>query len=271
MKTEHRMIEDNYEAVCDRIFDYSVVIKKGYYGVVDRDGTAIIPFDYHYIWPWGMENYLIVRNWGKSGIIDLNNRVVVPIEYDYIMPVNKHLFKVKVGNKYGVINDFGEVVIPIMYDELSNLRYSEGIFSVKLGEAYGLCNGQGKTTGPIFECIDKRPYPGDLYRVQMNGKWIFINSKMEKAEAPAGVIIEDKTECIGACYKEKRSIPSKHDTMEIIDKNGYAVVSLSEKWGLIDAEGNIVVPIVYDRAYVPGTDGAIGFEKKGETCKCFLL
>ena len=48
MKTKLKMVEDNNEVVCDRVFDYSVVIRKGYYGIIDKDGSVIVPFDYHY-------------------------------------------------------------------------------------------------------------------------------------------------------------------------------------------------------------------------------
>ena len=358
MKTKLKMVEDNNEVVCDRVFDYSVVIRKGYYGIIDKDGSVIVPFDYHYIWPWGLDNYLVVQKWRKYGIIDLCNNVVVPIEYDYILPINKHLFKVKVGNKSGVINDSGELVIPIIYDVINNLRYTEELFLLKFGEAYGLANGQGKTTGPIFEYIDLRNYPDDLFRVKLNGKWIFINSKLEKVPAPAGVdplyddiiqtldrdisvvredgkyglmnaneeflipciyeslnwsdaiqcaevrlngkcgvvdkhgkyliepiydkvyvdrnsyvgvLLDGKWGCIGIRDNEGVSIPCMYDAMGLFDKDGHAVVNIDGKYGAIDTDNNIVVPQEYDRAYYPGIDSAIGFEKIGEGCVCFSI
>jgi hypothetical protein len=62
-----------------------------------------------------------------------------------------------------------------------------------------------------------------------------------------------------------------YDAMGLFDKHGHAVVNIQGKYGAIDTDNCVVVPLEYDRAYYPGIDSAIGFEKIGQGCVCFSI
>ena len=52
---------------------------------------------------------------GKYGHIDYNNREITPFIYEKIT-IDAGLSKVKMDNKWGVVNEFGQEVIPCIYE-----------------------------------------------------------------------------------------------------------------------------------------------------------
>lgn len=161
--------------------NYAVVMKGGYYGVINKNGEAVVPFEYHnmlYGGTYEADKYIVVTKYRKRGVINLNNEIVIPIEYDHIFQYGPNVFRVRLGRKYGLINDKGEVVVPIVYDSLERMGRDSGIFRLAFENKYGLVNIQGKETGLIYDYIERI---GDkLIRVQFGGKWGFINQFFEE-------------------------------------------------------------------------------------------
>ncbi|MBR2326241.1 MAG: WG repeat-containing protein [Alistipes sp.] len=160
--------------------DYAVVMKDGYYGVINKKGETVVPFEYHNMLYCGLydDNYIIVHKYQKRGVINLKNEIVIPIKYDHIFQYGPNIFRVKVGKKYGLINDKGETVVPIIYDSIDRMGYNSGIYRLKLDNKYGVFNINGKDTGLIYDYI---VCTGDkLIRVQLDDKWGFINQNLEE-------------------------------------------------------------------------------------------
>ena len=161
--------------------NYAVVMKDGYYGVINKKGETIVPFEYHnmlYGGTYETDKYIVVTKYRKRGVINLNNEIVIPIEYDHIFQYDPNIFRVRLGGKYGLINDKGEVVVPIMYDSLERMGRDSGIFRLAFENKYGLENIHGKETGLIYDYI---VCTGDkLIRVQLDDKWGFINQNFEE-------------------------------------------------------------------------------------------
>lgn len=53
------------------------------------------------------DKYIVVTKYRKRGVINLNNEIVIPIEYDHIFQYGSSIFRVRLGGKYGLINDKG--------------------------------------------------------------------------------------------------------------------------------------------------------------------
>lgn len=161
--------------------DYAVAMKDGYYGVIDKKGQTVIPFEYHnmlYGGTYEANKYIVVTKYRKRGVINLNNEIVIPIEYDHIFQYGPNIFRVRLGGKYGLINDKGEVVVPIVYDSLERMGSDSGIFRLAFENKYGLVNINGKETGLIYDYIERTC--DKLIRVQFGGKWGFINQIFEE-------------------------------------------------------------------------------------------
>ena len=160
--------------------DYAVVMKDGYYGVINKKGETIVPFEYHNMLYCGLydNNYIIVHKYLKRGVINLKNEIVIPIKYDHIFQYGPNIFRVKVSKKYGLINDKGETVVPIIYDSIDRMGYNNGIYRLRLDNKYGLFNINGKDTSLIYDYIVRT---GDkLIRVQLDDKWGFLNQNFEE-------------------------------------------------------------------------------------------
>lgn len=160
--------------------DYAVVMKDGYYGIINKKGETIVPFEYHNMLYCGLydDNYIIVHKHLKRGVINLKNEIVIPIKYDHIFQYGPNIFRVKVGKKYGLVSDKDETVVPIIYDSIDRMWYNNGIYRLRLDNKYGLFNINGKDTGIIYDYIVRT---GDnLIRLQLDGKWGFINQNFEE-------------------------------------------------------------------------------------------
>ena len=82
--------------------DYVVVMKDGYYGVINKKGETVVPFEYHNMLCRGLydDNCVIVHNFLKRGVINVKKDIVIPIKYDHIFQYGPNIFRVKVGKKY---------------------------------------------------------------------------------------------------------------------------------------------------------------------------
>ncbi|WP_418936115.1 WG repeat-containing protein [Moraxella bovis] len=93
-------------------------------GILDKaDNVVIKPqFDEDsYFFEWGVAT---VKKDGKYGVINKTGKVLIPFEYSsYILPIAKGIFMVEVNGKYGAISDDGRVLIPIQYDFISEFYH----------------------------------------------------------------------------------------------------------------------------------------------------
>ena len=78
--------------------------------------------------------YKLKRN-GKYAIIDSQLNNVTPFKYDYIWSFDKNeLCRVRMDNKYGLVNKQGEEQVPVIYDDITR---EEHLYKVKLnGEEF---------------------------------------------------------------------------------------------------------------------------------------
>jgi hypothetical protein len=89
-------------------------------GVIDKDGSILIPFVYDKINPaLFADRFFIAQKEEKFGVLNRNNEVVLPFEYEMLFPVPEGdvLIAQKDGKK-GVINITFEEVLPFEYDKV---------------------------------------------------------------------------------------------------------------------------------------------------------
>jgi hypothetical protein len=148
--------------------------------------------------------------------------VILP-KYDSIIVVKKGISIVKLNNKFGCIDESGEIIIPTIYDYIDNKLYGDLIFVKREGKK-GYLDLQGKV---IIPCeFEKLTEPNEGFVVGLKeDKWQYINT--------SGIAIT-KLE-----YDEA-----------FLFKNGLAKVQKKnkkgKKYGFIDYSGKVVVPIEYD-------------------------
>lgn len=185
----------------------------------------------------------------KSALFDANRNLITGYDYegiyaDGLSNIYGEVICAQKDEKWGVINEKGEVLVPIEYDFIQNLSDNWEILHVskKLNDEFK--NGYIKTNGKVlFECKydEAAEFEGGYGRLALNGKWALVDTN--------GNFV---TEFI-------------YDELEPF-KEGIAVVTVNGKRGCIDTSANVVVPIEYSSIQQSenGMIKAVSFEKNIE-------
>lgn len=201
-----------------------VVKHKNKMGFIDKSGKVVIPIKYD----WRPTNFrdglAKVELNNKAGIIDKNGHEVVPIKYNMLNFYRDFngwdWIIVHLDGKVGSLDKNGQEILPLIYDEISPI--SNDLAVVYLNKKMGIVD--------IFGNVVKRPTLACTYKHYRKG---LIEVKMYKGKI--GLIDEFGNEVI----------TPKYDDIFICSHN-YFEVQLNNKFGIINRNGNILIPIVYD-------------------------
>ncbi len=205
-------------STCDKLLgtfyksSLALAIKNKKYGIVDKAGKVIIPFEYERLYSfenglaaalkekdgkWGFinqKNEWVIKpqfNSGTSfnsfdfailsenymhGCIDRTGKITIPLEYSIIYPpsnVTTPMVVVKKNNKTGFMNPVtGKVIVPLKYDEVKDFK--EGLAVVKLDKKYGCINPSGKEVIPLIY-DDAYAFSEGLLKVQVGDKYGYLD------------------------------------------------------------------------------------------------
>jgi hypothetical protein len=192
--------------------------KNNKYGAVDLTGKEIIPFKYDHVSI--INNSISAELNEKVSIIDISGKEITPVKYDYVRFSNNG-FIVSQNGKSGFINKTGEIKIPLKYDILSDFNL-EGLFYVNNNGLIGCIDTSGNEVIPIIYSQLEQSSNGYSFSTS-NGVCGFINYDGE--------------------YKK----PSNYIPSEVVCiDDSYLVIEKSGKKGVIDYNGNVIIPIKFD-------------------------
>jgi hypothetical protein len=136
--------------------DLAIIQKNNLYGVINSSGKIIIPCLYHYL-SIDYSNHIFVQireenstfeTQIKSGLLDITGKIAIPIIYDGLEAIGYGLWKVKIKDKYGIVNDENDEITPIKYDEIYPIE--NGFCIAKIDFGYGYINKSGKEITPFY-------------------------------------------------------------------------------------------------------------------------
>lgn len=216
-----------------------VKVKQGdKWGLLNSEGVLIIPCHYDNIAVFDYNNkdreYIKVENNGKAGLVTKQGKQVVPCLYKEIHAFEKgaKYFPVSIGdNKWGIISRNNEVILNFKYSSTRVQNNTCAVVSV---------GGSIPLTGFMLE--------GGKYGVYnpTTQKWICqpqYDKIWGETEGLIAVNIGGKQTSNNQTYKSEFT---------------------GGKWGFIDTQGKIVIPIEYDQVE-SFTDGVAQVTKKGVT------
>lgn len=226
------------------------VNEKGKYGYVNREGAQVIPFIYQEAYPF-KNGVAKVCKGKKYGFINENGEEVIPVSLDRVAPFKDGVAWVKEGNKYGFISDKGEIIAPVKYAAVGSFDEN----------GFAWVNADGK--------VDKT---GNL----SGGKYGIISKT-------GATVIPAEFKCVGTFAANEKN-PAFRFAGAMASVMSYAPMDAlrpsvspyfwfsknleGEKAGIVNADGQIVVPAdTYDLVYPP-TDGmarVMLFSKKKTT------
>ncbi len=202
-----------------------------------------------------VEDYLIASCNGLMGIMDRKGELVVPAECSNITTQNNYAILYYADKKIAVFNlKTNTIIIKGEFIEVGVL--SEEIISAKnKKKKWGFYDKTGKEIIPFeydswtyFKNIDL------LIVSQKNNKWL-LNTKGEQIIPACYEEIDQLTNNIFVVTKNgkkgivyacgKQIAPCKYDIIKSYIHEEYLKVEVGDKKGLLDLEGNVIIPTVY--------------------------
>ncbi|WP_159451825.1 WG repeat-containing protein [Sphingobacterium psychroaquaticum] len=111
------------------------------YGVIDRQGKVVIPFEYEYLsFNPDAAQYVFSKD-EKFGIMDANRKVLIAPKYDMINFFNKGFAQFTENEKNGLLNLKGEAAVPANYETI--IDYNGTHFITIENERYHMYTIQG--------------------------------------------------------------------------------------------------------------------------------
>lgn len=226
------------------------------WGCIDINGNEIVPCIYNNLWYISSSGWIKVERDGKRGYYDTKGNLRVSCSYDRISDVSKEgLAWVAQGDKYGLYDAWeNKALTPCAYTSMliqpkvgSNTRQAVDFkkapntgghhrYFVFDGIKWGLIDKKGKT---ITECQWDAISP-----MRFSRGWVSNNGKF-------GMLTDDGTTVLPCNidivqYRNGGSVKKYSDVNALADDN-IKYVCAGGKWGMIDFQGKVLVPITYDK------------------------
>lgn len=251
----------------DYVYDFRgglAKVKDGkFYGLINKRGNIIIPLKYTKIRHNGKNNKIIFNRYRDEGFIN-NIYDNYTHYYDFKEKFGNNYFKVKINDKYGVINQQGKIIIPIIYDGIG--EFSNDFIYVSENNKRRIINIDGDVIIPE-SCRLSILSEEMVLTLDFNGNHILYDTKGNRIRT----LEYDLTKrWLKYKFVEGRCLVSHYDygrfKLGYIDKKGQTIIPLQysdgkafseglaavkkdNKWGFIDKNGKTIIPFVYDKVF----------------------
>ena len=230
----------------------------------NNDGFAVVNFD-HLYQSLPDSTYIVSIGMAganhKKGLVDRDGTELIPCKYLNLQPLGNNLFKVQSFNlykldKWGIINKTGDQILSFDYDAIGDV--SGNLIWVKQYNKFSVIDvlGQQRLIPHAFQ--DVRPWGQDKAGVKVDGRWMFIDIQGNQIGTDtyddAGTFSNDRAlVSVGGMWgyidpQGKLVIPCNFAAGKDFDMNGHAWVMENGKWGIIDQSGKYIRPAVIDSA-----------------------
>lgn len=246
----------------------AIVKRNDKYGIIKPDGTAKVPIEYDFIEYFDTNhNSSEYYNARKGSIYHIYNKDLrkigesyQPVYNDFSVLTPFIVFE-NLQKKYGMVSSIGEIVIPFEYEELQKLQ--TGYFLGKKNGKSGILDKNGKIKVP-FKYDDLQEYDEGLFIADRN-EIIDINNK---------TILSGYDRLSPIYYNSQKFIVSKNKKFGIVDDQNKILLPLefdeisnwveygpdghfvikNGKYGLIENETfKIIIPYIYDELFYNGS------------------
>lgn len=213
--------KDNIKVISKNI--YQVKDQTGNYKIYNKNLDVLLDgFQAEY----GTENLVAVNKDNSYGVISVEGKEILKPTFYGIKIYSDNVISAQVVKNsqvlYGIYNGEGKEVLPCEY---SNLKYySDNLILVGNSEGYIVVDSTGKT---ILKIADS-----DYFNVDIVNDKTLIG--MDNQKWKYGLMD----------LQEKAVIEFKYDRIEALNSK-FVKAELNGLWGIIDLEGNIIVPFKY--------------------------
>jgi hypothetical protein len=231
----------------------------GKVGLIDTAGKIILPPTYERIYE-KQGGVRIYRQGGKYGFLNSTGEIICPASLDFIYIFRNYqtVTAVKKNEKWGLINNRGQMITGFIYDDVpfNAFRIDRGItfIKVKWNNKYGFVDTTGRQIGDWYEDVNYW-FAHGFCSVKKDGKWGIIN-----ASGKAVIdFIYQKASNYDDNYLARVKLKNKYGFIDTTGKviieikysdclwfgEGLCPVKTKGKWGYIDTGGNVILPFIY--------------------------
>lgn len=210
--------------------------KDGYAGFEYKDKWGVIKLEP--VLSTSLAKKLRIKKGDRMDVISMNSSTIIDSsvnvknkeyrlveiitpKYDWVSPFFDGFAIVCINNKKGAIDTLGNIIIPVRYDYIGHC--SDGLFAFCQQQKYGFLDSKGNTVIPakfstrVIGDIEYPPYD------------------------------ENKGEPCAEDYGDKSAEVFDYDRIGFFH-DGRALIQKDFKYGYIDKNGNVVIPIKYKTA-----------------------
>lgn len=230
---------------------------KGLWGYIDEGGKYKISPKFQETEPFCNGFAIVYDNLGY-GLIDKEQNYHISPKYDHLgLPQNGICLAAKSRDEimsFGYLYKNGDVVIPFIYDDSSGFD-EQGWALVENNNKYWFIDSNNKIVYQNDSYEKIMPFFEDVAVVRRNGLYGYISRdgieilpcKYDYAEpySEGLFLVKSNGRWI---YLLLDGTPAFHMNFEQAEpfENGHALFALHDKWGLLNREGKIVVPPIYN-------------------------
>lgn len=258
------------------------------FGILDSSHHWLIKPEYDYL-ERNWIHYEIRKN-GLTGLLDKDGKVLLELEYDYIHRRTDGTFFVSKNNLKGKLNTLCQIIIPVKYKKLVKLHddpIQAGRYYFYAAEEWGkwkiLADNGNQIGNQIFDSILHAGRRG--LRVKLDNYWYFGKVQEGRLSFHKNIKVEEFTWVNQGFYAYKLNgkyglwelyllekgqgklfEPKFDEIYPLTFKDSQRFIVRNEgKYGLINRDGEIVIPIEYEEfqeikiGYNP--IGSVGFSK----------
>lgn len=243
-----RITECIYEEAAPFSEGLACVRWDGKYGYIGKDGEIALPFLYDQASPF-REGVAYVSCGEEYGLIDQEGNVVLDLEgYDSISSFREGLAFFSVDGRYGYMNKNGATIVEPIYEDVG---YFHNGLAIVIKDGLGGVIGKDGTEILPPEYIAVRTLGSCILAQKGNRLFFYDTDGNEISSAPGNQVsrgdgiyyisIDDK---IGFANEDGRIIlePVYEDICPIPARELVMVQNEEGEYGILDYEGNIVVP-----------------------------
>lgn len=312
----NKKYEYELEQIAESQIEYYKLEQNGKYGVIDKEGNLIIQPNYVsidipnptmpvFIKSEDGQNYSAIDNNGNDILTDYEDVEAISINnISSNIPYEKSVLKYKQNGLYGLIDFEGNKITDNIYNSITNIDYKEGNLKVEQNGQYGVINIKGTTIiQPEYDSIIADGYydeetkydnAGFILRIKTDDgyKFGYANRNGKILLEPLYNEISRITEIIGddiylitanngrygVIKNGKEILKNEYTEINFDSNNNLLIVKRDKSQGVVDLEGNNIVPIDYDNIIIGGKyinaqkgDDIVIFNAQGENIDTDIL
>lgn len=274
----------------DSEIQYYKLEQDGKYGIIDKDGNVVLQPTYAsidipnptravFIKSDDGQNYTAVDGNGSQLFTDYESVEAISINsITSNIPYEKTVLKYKQGGLYGLLDFDGNKITENIYNSITNIDYKEGNLRVEQNGSYGVINIKGTTIlEPEYDAIMADGYyeeetkyekagfvlrivTDDGYRfgyADRTGKIVLDTlyneiSRLTEIEGEDVYLVTSSNGRYGLYKNNKEVLANEYTSISFDPNNNLLVVQKDQTQGVVDLEGNNIVPIDYDSIIIGG-------------------